>query len=65
MVSNGKTSVGVCAYFCMYQTKYQHNIAFFWNGRAETLEEQMILGPLFDKKEMASSKEIIEDKLIK
>lgn len=42
-----------------------YNIAFFWNGRAETLEEQMIIGPLFNKKEMASSAEAIDEKLKK
>jgi cytochrome c peroxidase len=40
-----------------------NNIAFFWNGRSETLEEQMIIGPLFNEVEMASSKELIEKRL--
>lgn len=40
----------------------EKNIAYFWNGRAETLEEQLH-GPLFDAKEMASSKELIEKRL--
>lgn len=40
----------------------ERNIAYFWNGRAETLEEQ-IHGPLFDVNEMGSSKELIEKRL--
>lgn len=42
----------------------EKNIAYFWNGRAETLEEQLH-GPLFDAKEMASSKDLIENRLKK
>jgi len=38
-------------------------IAFFWNGRSETLKEQIVDGPLFNTHEMASSKEIIEKRL--
>lgn len=40
----------------------EKNIAYFWNGRAETLEKQLH-GPLFDSSEMASSKELIEERL--
>ena len=40
-----------------------YNIAFFWNGRSETLKEQMIDGPLFAKHEMANDKTTIENRL--
>ena len=42
-----------------------HNIAYFWNGRSETLKEQLIDGPLFNKLEMANDKETIEIRLKK
>jgi len=41
-----------------------YNLAYFWNGRSKTLKEQMITGPLINDKEMASTKELIEDRLI-
>ncbi|MCD4759219.1 MAG: c-type cytochrome [Arcobacteraceae bacterium] len=41
-----------------------YKIGYFWNGRSETLEEQMIDGPFFNKHEMASSKEVIEKRLL-
>lgn len=41
-----------------------YNLAYFWNGRSKTLREQMISGPLINDIEMASSKEIIEGRLI-
>lgn len=40
-----------------------YKISYFWNGRSETLQEQMVDGPLFNKHEMASSKEEIEQRL--
>lgn len=41
-----------------------YNLAYFWNGRSHTLKEQMLSGPLLNDKEMASSKELIEERLI-
>jgi len=41
------------------------NIGLFWNGRTLTLEEQMLDGPIFAEHEMASSKELIEERLRK
>ncbi|MFA9373053.1 MAG: cytochrome-c peroxidase [Poseidonibacter sp.] len=41
----------------------EYNLAFFWNGRSETLKEQMIDGPLFAKHEMANDKTTIENRL--
>jgi len=38
-------------------------IAYFWDGRSQTLQEQMINGPLYNSHEMASDKETIEKRL--
>lgn len=40
-----------------------HNIAYFWNGRSETLKEQLLDGPIFNKHEMANDKHTIEERL--
>ncbi len=40
-----------------------YKISYFWNGRSETLQEQMTDGPLYNQHEMASSKEEIEKRL--
>ena len=40
-----------------------YKIGYFWNGRSETLQEQMLDGPLYNQHEMASSKEEIEARL--
>ncbi len=36
---------------------------YFWNGRSETLEQQLIDGPLFNPHEMANDKKTIEKRL--
>ncbi len=42
-----------------------YKIAYFWNGRSDNLYTQMTDGPLFNKHEMASNKEMIEERLLR
>ena len=40
-----------------------YHIGYFWNGRAETLKEQMTNGPLFNKHEMDNDKDTISKRI--
>lgn len=64
---NKKFSIGDQGKEGMINTPSVFNLPFkkryFWNGRSETLEKQLIDGPLFNPHEMANDKETIENRL--
>jgi cytochrome c peroxidase len=43
----------------------KYHIGFFWNGRSQTLKEQLLDGPITNSHEMASSKELIMSRVSK